>query len=68
MRVVVNLDKCLGYANCVVNAPDVFEIPDDQIVVRLLQSNPPEELRTEVEQAVLDCPAHAIELVEDSAG
>jgi ferredoxin len=68
MRVVVDLDKCLGYANCVVDAPEVFEIPDDQMVVRLLQPTPDEALRAGVEQAVLDCPAQAITIVDAGAG
>lgn len=68
MKVVVDLDKCLGYANCVVDAPEVFEIPDDQMVVRLLQPTPDEALRQAVEQAVLDCPAKAIEIVDEPSG
>lgn len=65
MRVTVDLEKCLGYANCVVDAPEVFEVPEESMVVRVLQENPPPELRAAVEAAVLDCPARAITLVED---
>lgn len=65
MRIIADLDKCLGYANCVADAPDVFEIPEDQIVVRVIQPSPPEALRAAVELAVLDCPARALRIVED---
>lgn len=65
VRVTVDLEKCLGYANCVVDAPEVFEMPDDSMVVHVLQENPPPQLRGAVESAVLDCPARAITLVED---
>lgn len=60
MHVVVDLDKCLGYANCVVDAPEVFEIRDEEMVVHLLQENPPEQMRSAVESAALDCPTRAI--------
>ncbi len=64
MRVSVDLDECLGYANCVVDAPQVFDIVEDGMQVHLLQENPPEELRTSVEAAALDCPAKAITVVD----
>lgn len=65
MRVVVDLDKCLGYANCVADAPDIFEIRDDDMVVTILQERPGEELRAAVELAVLDCPARALRIEEN---
>ena len=65
MRVIIDLSECLGYANCVADAPDVFEIPEESMVVRLLDATPPEELRTAVEAAALDCPARAITVVDE---
>jgi ferredoxin len=65
MKVVVDLEKCLGYANCVVDAPEVFEIPDSGLVVNILQERPGEDLRPGVEAAVLDCPARAITLLNN---
>lgn len=65
MRVTVDLDKCLGYANCVADAPEVFEMPDDAMVVHVIDEHPPAELRQAVEAAVADCPARAITLVDD---
>lgn len=65
MRVTVDLEKCLGYANCVADAPEVFEIPEESMVVRVLQDDPPAELRAAVEAAALDCPARAITVIED---
>jgi ferredoxin len=63
LKVVVDMDKCLGYANCVADAPEVFEIPEEAMVVRVLQENPSEEMRSDVEAAALDCPARAITIV-----
>lgn len=65
VRVTVDLEKCLGYANCVADAPEVFEIPEESMVVRLLQDDPPSEMRAAVEAAALDCPARAITLDDD---
>ncbi|MGH9055563.1 MAG: ferredoxin [Acidimicrobiales bacterium] len=65
MRVAVDLEKCLGYGNCVADAPEVFEIPEDAMVVRVIDDDPDERLRTAVEAAVLDCPARAITIIDD---
>ena len=64
VRVTVDLEKCLGYANCVADAPEVFEIPEESMVVRVLQDDPPAEMRSVVEAAALDCPARAITLTD----
>jgi ferredoxin len=65
VRVIVDLDECLGYANCVADAPEVFEIPEESMVVRLLDPSPPEHLRAAVEAAAADCPARAITVLDD---
>lgn len=64
MRVTVNLDECLGYGNCVVDAPEVFEIAEDGMQVHLLQERPPDGLRAMVEAAAVDCPAKAITVAD----
>ena len=64
MRVSVDLDECLGNANYVVDAPQALDIVEDGMQVHLLQENPPEELRTAIEAASLDCPAKAITVVD----
>ena len=65
VRVTVDLEKCLGYANCVADAPDIFEIPEDSMVVRVIEEHPGADRRAAVEAAALDCPARAITVVED---
>jgi len=42
-------------------APEVFEVRDDDFLY-VLQENPPEELRSKVEEAVRRCPKQAITL------
>ena len=62
LKVVVDTGKCLGYANCIADAPEVFEMPEEEMTVRVLQEHPEEALRNAVEAAALDCPARAISI------
>ncbi|GGS63239.1 cytochrome P450 [Planobispora rosea] len=61
----VDLDLCQGHAMCELEAPEVFEVPRKE-KVRILDSEPPESLRREVEAAVRFCPARALRLVSES--
>jgi ferredoxin len=63
MRVQLDLDRCQGYGNCVVAAPEVFDLADDGTAV-LLEAAPPPERAAAVRRAAALCPAQAI-LVED---
>lgn len=63
MRVVVDFDLCAGHAQCEEAAPEVFWV-NDRALVEVLDENPPESLRTKVEDAVRRCPADAISLVD----
>ncbi len=62
MKVIVNLDVCDAHAACVLEAPDVFELGDDDDVVTLLQPEPSEDLRKQVVRAAESCPVQAIEI------
>ncbi len=61
MKVVVDYDLCESNAICMGIAPEVFEVRDDDNLY-LLQEEPPEELRSKVEEAVRRCPKQAISL------
>jgi ferredoxin len=63
MRVRVDLDVCDANGLCVIEAPEVFELDDDDNLT-LLMDEPPEELRAKVRSAEALCPTRAIE-VED---
>jgi ferredoxin len=64
MRVIVDMDACEAHGDCVVAAPDVFDLGEEDDVVTVLNANPGEELRKKVERAVLDCPVNAIRIEE----
>lgn len=59
MDIKVNTHKCIGAGACVHAAPQVFD-QDDQGVVIVLQHQPAEALRTEVQNAIDACPAAVI--------
>ena len=61
MRVVVDYDLCESNAICMAVAPEVFEVDDDDNL-NLLQEEPPEELRSKVEEAVRRCPKQALSI------
>jgi ferredoxin len=61
VKVVVDFDLCESNALCMAVAPDVFEVRDDDFLY-VLQENPPEELRSKVEEAVRRCPKQAIKI------
>lgn len=61
MRIKVDFDLCQGHANCMGEAPEVFEVDDDGFLT-VLQEEPPERLREQVELAVKYCPTGALSL------
>jgi ferredoxin len=62
MRVELDKTLCAAHGDCVVAAPKVFDLDDDDDFARVLDENPPESLRAEVETAVQVCPVAAIRL------
>jgi len=61
MRVVVDLNKCLGYAQCAFLAPTVFELHGEEAL--MYDPNPDDAMRLKVLRAAAACPVQAI-LVE----
>jgi ferredoxin len=62
MRVSADLDLCQGHQMCQLEAPAVFGLNEDEDKVALLDANPPEQLRADVQRAVTYCPAMALSL------
>lgn len=61
-RVLIDLGRCQGYANCVIVAPDVFDVDEQTGTAVLLQDNPDESHRDAVQAAVEQCPTEAISI------
>jgi ferredoxin len=67
MRIVMDVDKCIAVGQCLLAAPNVFDLDDAGIVV-LLDETPPESERANVLNAITRCPADVIGLAEDGPG
>ena len=61
MRVTVDEGLCDGHGECVLVAPEIFELGDDDVAI-VLQAEPGEELREKAREAVRSCPVAAISL------
>jgi ferredoxin len=62
MRLVVDLNRCQGYAQCAFLAPDVFAMHGDEAL--LYNPHADDAQREHVARAVASCPVQAI-LVDD---
>ena len=63
MKVVVDLNRCQGYAQCAFLAPDVFTMHGEEAL--LFDPAPDAEQRENVAQAATACPVQAILVEED---
>lgn len=61
MRVTVDYDLCTSIGTCERICPEVFEVRRDKLLY-VLQDEPPEALREQVEEAVEMCPMAAISI------
>ena len=60
-RLKADLDVCQGFGTCVMGAPDLFELDDDDQVV-VLKEDIDEETFTHADLAVRSCPVAALSL------
>jgi len=58
MRIVVDLNRCQTYGQCVFAAPTVFELRGEEILE--YEYAPDDSLREQVERAVAACPVQVI--------
>ena len=58
MRIVVDLNRCLGYAQCAFLAPETFKLTGDEALT--YEPNPDDAFRTRVLRAAAACPVRAI--------
>jgi ferredoxin len=64
LRIVVDRDLCEANAVCQKNAPEVFRVGDDDVLV-VLEERPGEAVMERVRTAVKRCPKQALKLVEE---
>ena len=63
MEIMIDTERCQGYGQCALNAPDLFEIdPDGKS--RVLDAASDFTRRPEVERAAELCPMQAIRLLK----
>jgi ferredoxin len=60
MRIVVDLNRCLGYAQCVPLAPDVLQLKVEEAL--MYDPNPDDAQRLRVLRAAASCPVQAIQV------
>jgi ferredoxin len=67
MRIVVDLNRCQGYAQCVPLAPDVLKLNGEEAL--FYDPNPDDTQRLRVLRAAASCPVQAImvERLDDKA-
>jgi ferredoxin len=63
MRLVVDLNKCQGYAQCVPLAPQVFQLLGEEALA--YHPNPDDSQRQQVLRAAASCPVQAIIIESD---
>jgi ferredoxin len=64
MKVVVDYDLCEANAVCMGIAPEVFRVEEDDTLTVLME-NPPQNLRSKLEDAVRLCPKQALSIDEE---
>ena len=62
-RVEVDLDLCQGHAMCELEAPDYFRVPK-RGTVEILDTEPSDDVRSQIELAVEMCPTRALSITE----
>ena len=63
IHVQANLRICEGFANCLVAAPDLFDLDDEDKVI-ILQGELEETERARVEEAIRSCPVAALTIAD----
>jgi ferredoxin len=60
LKMVFDSGKCQGYANCIIEAPEIWDFDEDTDTAVLRVEHPAEELRAKAEASARCCPASAI--------
>ena len=61
-RIVIDRDLCVGFGDCVTEAPDAFDLDDDGVAIL---TNPEDVSWSRFLDACATCPVDAITVYED---
>jgi ferredoxin len=64
VKIILDQEACMGYANCVIEAPELFDIDEETDKALVLVETPEGELQEAAREAVRVCPAVALRLEE----
>ena len=64
MKVIADMDVCEANAKCMEQAPEVFEVDDDDEMTVLQDTITDPELQEKVRRAVARCPRNALRIEE----
>jgi len=64
MRITIDTALCNGYGNCVITAPDVFDLDPTTDIAVVRDQNAADLDPDAVREAAADCPVRAIRLGE----
>ena len=68
LKVIVDRDLCQGHSVCLGEAPEIFDVVEEDEgypQVKVLMENPPESLREQLLKAAKYCPNHVITVVDE---
>lgn len=65
LEITVDRDTCIGDGMCCNDAPETFEMDDDQIAV---VKEPPGDTPDSIVEAARNCPVEAIKIVDTGTG
>lgn len=65
-KITFDPEKCQGYANCIIEAPALWDFDEDKNLAVLMRAHPDDSFREQANASMRGCPAHAI-TVEDDA-
>lgn len=63
-RVLVDHDECIGCGQCEQICPEIFELRDDGLAY-VINERPSEDLTSEADEAIEECPTAAISWEEE---
>ncbi len=66
MKISVDLSRCQSYGNCVIAAPTVFDLGENDLVM-LLQECPEGEEADKAREAANLCPTQSITIAETAS-